>query len=366
MKYIDYIIGIESHYYDWDTINVEIPRPEGFNVIEEISYKPCDEWKGNTTGKYAVYLLEKKNVDHFYAMSVLNKVLKKKIHYIGIKDTNALTKQIVYTNGPTDIQEYENDGIKLSFVGYSNSKFDHTGNIFHIYLDTDSIDEIENRVKVISKNPYLPAFIGYQRFGTRRPITHVIGYYLTQRDWYNAVMSILSFPFYTESEVVRKARKLILENNYEEALEILPKKFNQERIILRNLIKTGNYYYALKSSFIPLSFYVEAYQSYLFNKLLSRVMKNIQDMENTYLGIYSNIDKCSQECKDIYKEENIGEGAFRIEELKINKPQLVRKAFMKIRNLRLNKNNLTFALDRGMYATVFLVELLNIDARKIT
>nr|WP_236749111.1 tRNA pseudouridine(13) synthase TruD [Acidianus manzaensis] len=343
-----------------------MPRPDGFKVTEEISYKSCEEWKGNSSGKYAVYILEKKDIDHFTAISILNKVLRKKVHYIGIKDANAITKQIVYINSPAEIQEYENSGLKLTFIGYANSKFNHTGNIFEITLNTDSVKEIENRISIISKNPYLPAFIGYQRFGTRRPITHVVGYYIVQRDWYNAVMSIISFPFYTESEIMRKSRKLIQEHKYEEALEIMPKKFKQERIILRNLIKFGNYYQALKSSFIPLSFYVEAYQSYLFNKLLSRTMKKIEDKENSYLGIYSDLSKCSQECKEIYKEENLSDNAFKIDELKINKPKLERKAFMKIRNLKINKNQITFALDRGMYATVFLVELLNIDARKIT
>lgn len=165
---------------------------------------------------------------------------------------------------------------------------------------------------------------------------------------------------------MKKARKLIMQDKYEEALEIIPKKFKQERTILKMLVKTGNYYLALKSSFIPLSFYVEAYQSYLFNKILSRTMRKIVDKENYVIGIYSDLSKCSKECKEVYREEGIPSNAFKIDELKINKPNLIRKAFTRVRNLKIEKNEISFSLDRGMYATVFLSELLNIDARKIT
>ncbi len=286
--------------------------------------------------------------------------------YIGIKDTNAVTSQLVYTDSSSTVDEFENNGIKLKFLGYSNRKFNHTGNIFKIKLVTSEFDELIERVKVISKNPYIPAFVGYQRFGTRRPMTHIIGYYLVKKDWYHAVMSILSYPFYSESDLMKDIRKMIMEGNYKEALSFIPNKFKQEKVLLKNLIKYGNFFLALKNSFIPLSFYVEAYQSYLFNKLLSRKMQNIE--KESLLGIYSDVHKCDEVCKEIYDEEGIDPSNFRIRELKISKTQLVRKAFTEVRNLKIDKKNyeISFALDRGMYATVFLVELLNIDARKIT
>ncbi|MFP3400179.1 tRNA pseudouridine(13) synthase TruD [Acidianus hospitalis] len=363
---IDIAIGIERHLHEWPTIDAEIPRPEGFRVIEEINYKPCVEWKGEKSGKYAVYLLEKTNVDHFTAIYELTKILKRKVNYIGIKDTNAITSQIVYTDSSSTVQEFESNGIKLKFLGYSNQKFNHTGNIFRIKLVTSKFDEVVERIKVINKDTFIPAFVGYQRFGTRRPMTHVIGYYIVKKDWYNAVMSILAYPFYSESDLMKDIRKMIMEGNYKEALSFTPSKFKQERVLLKNLIKNNNFFLALKNSFIPLSFYVEAYQSYLFNKLLSRKMNDIE--RNSILGIYSDIRKCDEICKEIYDEEGIDPSNFKIKELKINKPQLVRKAFTEVRNLKADEKNneISFALDRGMYATVFLVELLNIDARKIT
>ncbi|BDC19079.1 tRNA pseudouridine synthase D [Acidianus sp. HS-5] len=352
--------------HDWSPIDVEIPRPEGFKVIEEINYKPCVEWKGENSGKYAVYLLEKTNVDHFTAIYEVTKILKKKVNYIGIKDTSAITSQIVYTDSLSAVDEFENNRIKLKFLGYSNRKFNHTGNIFKIKLVTSEFDKIIERIKATNKDPYIPAFVGYQRFGTRRPMTHVIGYYLVKKDWYHAVMTILGYPFYSESDLMKDVRKMIMEGNYKEALSFIPSKFKQEKVILKNLIKHGDFFLALKNSFIPLSFYVEAYQSYLFNKLLSRKMQNLE--KDSLLGIYSDIHKCDDICKEIYDEEGIDPSNFRIKELKISKPQLVRKAFTEVRNLKFDEKNneISFALDRGMYATVFLVELLNIDARKIT
>ncbi|TRM96389.1 pseudouridine synthase, partial [Sulfolobus sp. E1] len=58
-------------------------------------------------------------------------------------------------------------------------------------------------------------------------------------------------------------------------------------------------------------------------------------------------------------------------EFKISLKDLVRKAFMKIRNIKIEKvsdNSITisFSIDRGMYATVLLREIIRGDPRKFT
>ncbi len=366
---MDISIGIEKLYYNWDRISVKIPRPEGFTVIEEINYTPVTEWKGNEIGNFAFYLLKKVNRDHFSVIDELNNILHKKIRYLGIKDTNAITYQLIYTDAPSNIKEYNGKNFHLSFLGYYKFKISHTGNIFNIRLISDNEEEIQSRLTIISKNPYLPAYIGYQRFGTKRPITHVVGRYLLKKEWCKAIEYILSIPFYSESEIMRDVRKMIYNNNYKEAIRYLPSSFKQEKILLKNLIKTGNCYYALKSSKIPLYFYAEAYQSYLFNRYLSRKideLRDIPDKDNFTLTFALDTSKCDEDCKSILDEEGICENEFKNNELKFSFKPITRKAFMKIRKLNYENGTLTFAIDRGMYATIFLKELLNTNPLEIT
>ncbi|BFH73230.1 tRNA pseudouridine(13) synthase TruD [Sulfurisphaera javensis] len=352
---------------DWKPLNVTIPRPLGFRVIEEISYKPASEWKGESKGRYAVYLLKKQGIDHFNVINEISKILHSKVHYIGIKDTNAITEQIIYTeNTKKIVDKIENEKYSLYFLGYSDSKFNHTGNIFEIELQTDDYEELERRIKKLSQIKYLPAYVGYQRFGTRRPITHVIGKMLVLRDWKNALDFLIGYPFEGESEILKKARSEYMKGNYKEALELFPKKFKDERIALKLLLKNENYLNILKSLQTPLSFFVEAYQSYLFNKYLSRIMdpKNVD--ENLMIEIPTSYSKCDEICKEIFREEGIVNADFKVKELKINVRSMVRKAYTRVRNFDFKNKKISFALDRGIYATIVIREIARDDPRLFT
>jgi len=362
-------------YYreDWDEIkDAKINRPEGFKVIEIIENKLCTEWKGEKIGKYAVFLMTKKNVEHFQAMHELSKLLQRKVHSIGIKDTNAITQQLVYiiTNGeePT-VKEYTHNNIEIKFLGFSNKKFQHNGNMFIINIETVEKDEVKRRLKELSKDPFLPAFIGYQRFGTIRPTTHLVGKMLLERRWCEALNFILSFPYLSESDIMKRFRKLVSESRYEEALEILPSRFKQERTLLKNYLKYNDCFKALKTSTIPLKFYAEAYQSYLFNKYLSRKidnLRNIEEKDEKILILPTYFNDCDEICKEIYIEEGIEKDYFNLKILKIKLLPIKRKAFMKIRNISYDDEKIEFSLDRGMYATVVIRELIKGDPRRFT
>lgn len=351
----------------WEPLNVSIPRPDGFKVIEEISYKPASEWKGLNHGKYAVYLLRKQGIDHFSVISELSRILHTKVYYIGIKDANAITEQIVYTSNTKNIiEKIEKEKYSLHFLGFSDSKFDHTGNIFEIQLETEKNEELEKRIKKISFVRYLPAFISYQRFGTRRPITHIIGKMLVLKEWKSAVDFLVGYPFESESDVVKKARSEYMKGNYEEALKLFPKRFKDEIIAIKFLLKGRTYVDILKNLQTPLSFFVEAYQSYLFNKYLSRIIDPNKIDENLIVQIHNSYDKCDDLCKEIFKEEGIIGASFKIKELKINVNTLTRKAYTLIRNINYKDKKISFALDRGMYATNVIREIVRSDPRTFT
>ena len=353
---------MERYYVEepWSPINATIKRPEGFVVYEEVDWKPCTEFRGESAGRYAAYLLEKKGVDHFTAVSKVQSLLKRKVNYAGIKDANAVTFQIIYvdTSGKEpEIKEWEGNGLRLKFLGFIKGKYNHTGNVFEITLDISDeyADELRRRVARIVDLGKLPAFIGYQRFGTRRPTTHVVGKMLVLREWCNAVDFILGRPFPTEGEQAREFRTLYDQGKYEEALEKIPKKFYQEKAVLKALLRTGNCFTALKASRIPLSFYVEAFQSYLFNRCLSETMGE----EGEFLEVPARFEASSGVCRDVMVSEGVHD--LNVRELNIKIGTLKRKKFMEVRSLKIKDKTLTFALDRGMYATIVLRELLRSD-----
>ncbi|WP_338599767.1 tRNA pseudouridine(13) synthase TruD [Sulfolobus tengchongensis] len=372
---IDIALGMERYYYDdWKEIDVTIDRPDGFKVIEEIDFKPAQEWKGEIYGKYAIYLLTKRGIDHFTAISEVQKILRSKVRYIGIKDANAITIQLIYIltdNNREPINEYQTPNFQIKFLGFASKKLNHTGNIFEISLTTPYVNSIVERIKQIIIEPYLPAFVGYQRFGTRRPITHVIGRYLLRKDWESAFYSILTYPFLSESKDIASIRKMISDGDFKEVIKLIPSKFKQEKLLIKNYIKFNSYYLALKNSFIPISLYLDAYQSYLFNLYLSRKLdeyRKIKDKDNIIIKIPTYFGDCDEICKQIYLDEGIERGFFKLKEFKISLKDFIRKAFMKIRNLQFNEKTgtISFTLDRGMYATILLREIIRGDPRKFT
>ncbi len=353
---------METYYIKepWDRIDATIKRPEGFVVYEEVDWKPCTEFRGSNSGRFAVYLLEKKGIDHFAAISRLQAVLKRKVNYAGMKDANAITYQLIYIDTfgeEPQVKEWEDDKIRIKFLGFIKNKYNHTGNIFEITLDVgdDLVKELERRVSKIAEVRKLPAFIGYQRFGTRRPITHVVGKMLVLRDWCAAVDYIVGKPFPYEGKQAREFRTLYDKGKYEEALEKIPKKFYQERAVLKALINTGSCFHALKASKIPLSFYVEAFQSYLFNRCLSESA----DESAEFIEVPARLDRSDGVCREVMVSEGVHD--LNVDELKVKVGTLKRKKFMEVRGIRIHNKTVSFALDRGMYATVVLREILRTD-----
>ena len=366
---IDMLVGMEKYFIeeDWERLSVFIPRPDGFRVSEEISHRPASEWRGKQQGKYIVYLLKKKGIDHFTVINKIEKILHSKVSYIGIKDANAITEQLIYTvNKGNIIEKYEEENFSIYFLGFSDTRLEHTGNIFNIELMVNDNEELRKRVNKLLEVKYLPAFIGYQRFGTRRPITHLIGKMIVLRNWKGAIDFLIGHPFEGESEIVKRARNAYMKGDYKEALELFPKKFKDERIALKFLLKNEEPISILKKLQTPLSFFVEAYQSYLFNKYLSKIADPNKIDNNLILQIPDSYEKCDSICSEIFKEEGIVNLSFRIKELKINIRSLIRKAYMKIRDLKINDKKISFTLDRGMYATIVIREIARADPRTFT
>jgi tRNA pseudouridine13 synthase len=124
-----------------------------------------------------------------------------------------------------------------------------------------------------------PNFFGTQRFGSVRPITHLIGKDLIRGDFEGAVMRYVANPMEEEDSDANQARRTLQETrDFEQALREFPKKLTFERTMIGYLNdKPGDYLGALRT--LPrnlLMMFVHAYQSYLFNRILSeRIRRGI-------------------------------------------------------------------------------------------
>ncbi|AHC51126.1 tRNA pseudouridine synthase D [Sulfolobus acidocaldarius SUSAZ] len=368
---LDSFLGLEKYYIqeEWEPLQISINRPEGFKVIEEISETPVNEWKGESNGTYSAYLLTKKGIDHFSVINMLKKLMKRKIHYLGIKDANAITQQIIYVKGNPPITSYDSGKFEIRFVGHFSRQLNHTGNRFEIELSTTDQNELQKRLHKLSTTKFLFAYIGYQRFGTKRPVTHIVGKYLLLKDWCQAVDWIVGHPFSTENENLIYARRAYEQKDFETSLQLFPRKFKDEINILKSLMNGDDCLAAIKKIVTPHAFFVEAYQSFLYNKYLSKIADRLRgkESEDLMIRIPSDLSNVSDDnLKEIVHEENIENTRFNVKELKIRLRDFTRSPFMKLRNIKIKQNKISFSLDRGMYATTVLREISRYDPKSYT
>jgi len=118
-----------------------------------------------------------------------------------------------------------------------------------------------------------PNFFGIQRFGALRPVTHKIGERLVRGDIEGAVMAYVGGPNEFEEPIVQEARRRIeRERDFTAAVNYFPPHLAFERSLLHHIqLHPGDWPGAMRE--LPLNLlmmFVHAYQSCLFNRILSR------------------------------------------------------------------------------------------------
>ena len=377
---------IKAKYEDF--IVEEMPhRHEVLEIGKDYEFDETSE------GKFLHCVLIKKGYDTFEAVSILRKKLRIKkedrITFAGLKDKHAYTSQLIgmYKVQKEAVENLELKDIEVVPIRYGGKVFlgGLWGNRFTITVRDIEQDEKEVREIIDGffekTGGYFPNYYGEQRFGTKREITHLFGKYIVLRKFEEGVLYYLTaFKKKEHDERMRKARELIEKGNYEEALETIPRKYEHERIMLRTLIKTGDFRLAFLS--LPKKFQrfvINSYQSYLFNRLLEKVVKAGYFDEKLKLPIvgydYSKPvfrEKWHDMLDEMLEEEGIKPEMFYFSKEKhLTTTTRYRKAFGKVHDFEFvkfekdemfeGKNKLTirFALRKSTYATTFLRELLD-------
>lgn len=426
-------VGIECYLTDKRGISGRIKSNPGDFVVKEI-YNPEKFSKIDKTSDYAVLnktrriysivSVEKMDWDtHTLVREIAQRlrISKKRIGFSGTKDKNALSTQIMSIEGVAkdDIEKIKIKDVNIKFIGYSNSPIklgDHTGNQFMVTVRDifQNADEAKSTVTEVNQEANdkggFPNFFGMQRFGTIRPITHKVGENILRRDFKEAVLTYLAYQNEHELDETRDARKYADDEDFKNALKYFPSHLRYERALANHLVTNpDDYIGALKSIQLGVRMmFIHAYQSYLFNKIVSARIKNgifnriiegdyiyfknggIEKVDMKNVRLYEsmidkgrayitapligyNSDLNDFELNLVEKSEQMsGEDfirLFKIEEL----PELSSKGTRRPISLKtdiipekIDENTLIlcFLLDKGSYATVVLREIMKEDPLK--
>ena len=384
---IDKEIGISVYTTKSSSISGKIKQNENdFSVKEVLSEKAIDSFD-NDEG-HAVYLLKKSGIDTNHALADIEKRYGLVLKSLGLKDANAKTEQYVYAYKKINsLEEYNGKKYSAQRVGFVKkpiSKKDMLGNYFEI-----RVSNLNDALPSFSGNENILNFFGYQRFGSKRPITHLVGKSIIKGDYEEAIEYLLNFSSKYDSEKNNEIRKLISERNSEsEIIELLPYSMDIERNLLRQLSNDNDSKNAIRS--IPLTlrrFYIQAYQSFLFNKTLSLAYEFEEQLfapenddvcfdKNFVLGKFENDSsqklaiplvghsyykksRFDYYIKKVLEEELLTPKDFFIkdfQELSIDGG--FRNASINYLNFLIHENLIKFQLSRGSYATIVLREIL--------
>lgn len=305
-------LGIETYVTQSPGVGGRIRQLLDDFVVEELLVDgslaevslPVEAWEPAGEGRYLICVLVKRRWDTFLAVRQVAQRLRisqKRIRFAGIKDTKALTAQHISLQSvsPNRVSEVKIKDITLYPQRFSKERIYSQlirGNRFHISVRglDHPVSVIEERTKNVQDEIEsiggVPNFFGHQRFGTIRPNTHQVGKYLTRGDAEKAALVFLAEPSIHEHPEAREARQRLQDTlDFEEALDSFPRFLRYERFMLGHLAKYPNDFVGAFRE-LPRrlrKLFVQAYQSYLFNRFLSERIRRGIPLDEPQIGDYT-------------------------------------------------------------------------------
>ncbi|NHJ48479.1 MAG: tRNA pseudouridine(13) synthase TruD [Asgard group archaeon] len=351
-------------------------------------------------GLYTEFVLIKRNIESHAALYKITSALKlniKDIDIAGTKDKTAYTAQrsTIWRVPAEKLLKLELKGITIRSPRttiYKTYLGDLKGNHFTIKVREfeDSEAELKEKIDTIRKEidsfSGIPNYFGHQRFGTRRPISYLIGKNVMKENYEEAIRIYLSYQSEYEFDKSNEARRIFGETNDPEmALKLIPKNLIFERMILKRLSKNPKDFIG---AFLTLPknmqrIFVHSYQSYIWNKMLSERIRIFEDLTQQEIDIIENNEQVlpivgydtnladnvlSDYVNELFEEDNIKQKHFLVERLPALKfPGLNRRIKLNPKDFgystSLDSENNTevtfqFSLTSGSYATVILREFM--------
>jgi len=357
-------------------------RIEDF-IVDEIT-KHTDPAEN---GDYTHFNLEKKNWETISAIRAIARCLGvsyKRFGYAGNKDRRAVTTQRIaaWRIEQEQLMRVQLDGIRLYSFTKSDSRIslgDSEGNRFRITIRNPQLrgQELEASMKAAAEQIEIagvPNYFGYQRFGTVRPNTHLVGRELVKGNLEAAVMRYLCYPYVTERPECQEARRYLEEtHDFGGALRIYPHRLVFERMMLNALRKNPrDFVGALRR--LPKKIrklLVHAYQAYLFNRTLSAMIEREMNTSVPHVPLFGFNSSFSEGPQgELEKAILDDEGILTKEFLTRSVPELSCKGYLRASSVNLKPVLkmvsdetviVEFALPTGSYATTVLREFMKAD-----
>ena len=276
------LVGIEEYLTDTDGIGGKLRKtPEDF-IVKETSITPPEA----PNGTWTIATVTSRNWETNRLIRILSKdlrVSRDRIRFAGTKDKRAVTTQLMaFKVQPDRVKAIQLKDVTIENVYLSNKGIDIgdlIGNQFEIKvsdLKFGAAGIVEDTACQVKDLEGFPNYFGIQRFGAIRPVTHLVGKAIVRGEFDKAVMQYLGNPTENEDPEIQQIRRSITETgDLKEALKRLPPQLSFERTMLQHLVRREkDYIGALRQ--LPknlLMMFIHAYQSYLFNLMLSERMR---------------------------------------------------------------------------------------------
>lgn len=382
-----YTIPFKEHSY------IDIDRPYGFEVSERVlSYDTkslfivlTTTYMHNPNPRYVqcsspIYIVKKVSMDTLSMCKTLTKLLNcSKCLFLGLKEANAIAYQVALLYGcPNVVPVYVRDkNLEAIFWQCRIEQLTHHGNRFRLLVHVRNIETFIRRLNKLKALKRILNFFGYQRFGSKRPISHLIGRAIVKREWDEAIRFLCNeaMPHENAKIITSRIAWAYSVNSNRSLLTMFP-----ERRVCYSTTSSLRALQILPKELLTL--YVNAYQSYLFNLALSCTWitkirdlgydldSSIQAMSKLTIPLigYRRLainDSVVEYCYErILKSEMIDSELFNISELKIRVGGGYRAALFEVLDIHYRITNkerqvvtLEVELPRGTYVTTLLREL---------
>lgn len=385
---LDKLIGISTYCTKAEGIGGRIKSsPEQFFVSEILRERSLD--KISSSGSYAIYKLKKHGIDTNHALSDIFTKYGLRLKALGLKDANATTEQYVcdMTTGRSANVLVTNRYTleKIGLLQKPLTKKDMIGNHFKIKIEEANFAKISQ----FNEQDKILNFFGYQRFGSRRPVSHLIGKAILQENFEHAVEILLSHTSAYDLPHNNKIREMLRDkSNYSKIFNEIPPQMDIERIVLYEMINHGDALRALRAIPIQLRrFFVEAFQSFVFNQTVSRAYEFGENLLQPQLGdvcfdkddslgryqndpqqrltiplvgySYSKKNRFDNFISQILVEEQITPKDFFVKKMQETSEEGgFRQVIILCNEFAIKEPYVEFTLSRGSYATILLREIM--------
>jgi tRNA pseudouridine13 synthase len=285
---LDYSVGMEVYSTKMSVIDGKIKHTPDHFIVEEIldslrdlTAIPDDEHE------YPLYMMTKDGIDSTHAIQEVETMTGLKLKIVGLKDARAVTRQYVSVSRKRKDAKHKlvTKHCTLDLLGYTSRpivKGELVANRFAITIDNfhGNVEQCIDELQVCIDKNTIANFYGYQRFGSARPVTHLVGREIVKRNFRNAIDLFLCYSSEYDNQQNKEIRDMCRDSsNFANVLQIMPSKMDLERMLITELMRSNDPVRAFRS--LPVTMrrlFVQAYQSYIFNRTLSIAVKEEYDI----------------------------------------------------------------------------------------